>query len=185
MGGGNLERRIGKREAFRTLEEAAMLGLVRTTDRVQGRVARLLREHGLTPAQYNVLRILRGEGRPTPILEIAQRMLTETPGITGLIDRLEKLELVQRRRCETDRRVVFVAIEPKAEAILAGLDQPIEELRRGMFSHLGDANLRVLVRLLNKVREPLEETPGDQPAKGKAENHDGSESGTELEGGVQ
>jgi len=157
MGSKSLERRIGKREAFRTLEEAAMLGLLRTSDRVQNRASRLLREHGLTPAQYNVLRILRGEAKPTPILEIAERMLTATPGITGLIDRLEKLEMVQRRRCEVDRRVVFVEIAPKAEALLAQIDPPMEELRRGMFAHLGEANLRTLIRLLDKIREPLEE----------------------------
>jgi len=144
-----------------------MLGLLRTSDRVQGRAARLLREHGLTPAQYNVLRILRGEGKPTPILDIARRMLTATPGITGLIDRLEKLELVQRRRCEVDRRVIFVEITAKAEALLVQIDPPMEELRRKMFAHLGEANLRSLVRLLDKVREPLEETSDDQTGAGE------------------
>ncbi len=157
MGSKSLERRIGKREAFRTLEEAAMLGLLRTSDRVQGRAAKLLREHGLTPAQYNVLRILRGEAKPTPILEVAQRMLTATPGITGLIDRLEKLELVGRRRCEVDRRVIFVEITAKAEALLTRIDPPMEELRGKLLAHLGESNLRTLVRLLDKIREPLEE----------------------------
>lgn len=161
MASRSLERRIGKREAFRSREEAAMLGLLRTSDRVQGRAARLLRERGLTPAQYNVLRILRGEGGPTPILDIARRMITATPGITGLIDRLEKLELVQRRRCEVDRRVVFVAITAKAEALLAEIDPPMEELRRNLFSHLGEANLCALVRILDKIRESLEEAPDD------------------------
>lgn len=156
----SLERRIGKREAFRTLEEAAMLGLLRAGDRVQHRGARLLREHGLTPAQYNVLRILRGEAKPTPILEIAARMLTATPGITGLIDRLEKLGMVKRQRCEVDRRVVFVEITAKAEALLTAIDPPMAEFRQEVFGHLGEANLRALVRLLDKIREPLEEAPG-------------------------
>ncbi|WP_165250672.1 MarR family winged helix-turn-helix transcriptional regulator [Paludisphaera soli] len=156
MTGSDLGRRIGKREPFGTKEEAAMLNLVRTADRVQSHAGRLLREHGLTHAQYNVLRILRGLGGPTPITEIAGRMLTETPGITGLVDRLEKLELVERRRCEEDRRVVFVVITPKAEAILAGLDGPLRELQGRVCSVLSPAELDALDRLLDRVREPLE-----------------------------
>ena len=65
------------------------LSLLRTNDQLQIRFARLFREHGLTPSQYNILRILRGEARPLPILEIAGRTVTVVPGITGLIDRLE------------------------------------------------------------------------------------------------
>ena len=156
MGDGDLERRIGKRKPFGTREEAALLNLVRTADRVQGRVTRLLKEHGLTPAQYNVLRILRGLGAPTPILEIAEQMLTETPGITGLIDRLEKLEFVHRKRCEEDRRVIYVVLAPRAETVLAGLDVPMKELQVRLFEGISQADLNTLVRLLDRVREPLE-----------------------------
>ncbi|WP_337175760.1 MarR family transcriptional regulator [Paludisphaera sp.] len=153
---GDLGQRIGKREPFETKEEEALLNLVRTADRVQARVARLLKEHGLTPAQYNVLRILRGLGRPTPILEVAERMLTETPGITGLIDRLEKLELVRRQRCEHDRRVIFVVLGPKGADMLAALEGPTAELRSALLSGLDEGDLSTLIRLLDRVREPLE-----------------------------
>ncbi len=156
MMGSDLGRRIGKREPFETKQEEALLGLARTADRMQARVARLLKEHGLTPAQYNVLRILRGLGRPTPILEVAQSMLTETPGITGLIDRLEKLELVRRERCERDRRVIFVVLGPRAADVLTGLDGPMAELRTALFAGLSPSDLATLVRLLDRVREPLE-----------------------------
>jgi MarR family 2-MHQ and catechol resistance regulon transcriptional repressor len=153
---GDLRQRIGKREPFETREEEALLNLVRTADRVQARVGRLLKEHGLTHAQYNVLRILRGMGRPTPILEVAERMLTETPGITGLIDRLEKLELVSRERCEADRRVIFVVLRPKGADVLAGLDGPTAELRSTLCAGLTEAELTTLVRLLDRIRAPLE-----------------------------
>lgn len=154
--GDDLKKRIGKREPFETRQEEALLDLVRTADRVQARVGRLLKEHGLTHAQYNVLRILRGLGGPTPILEVAERMLTETPGITGLIDRLEKLEFVRRRRCEHDRRVIFVVLGPKAEGVLRGLDGPMAELRASLCSGLSENELSTLVRLLDRVRGPLE-----------------------------
>ena len=156
MASGDLERRIGKRDPFSAREEAALLGLLRTSDRVQVLFTRLFREHGLTPAQYNVLRILRGEGRPTPILEVADRMLTATPGITGLIDRLEKLELVRRERCETDRRMIFVAITPRAVELVGRLDEPIRELHRRLLARLGRDEIQTLIRLLDAIREPIE-----------------------------
>ena len=81
---------------------------------MQIRFARLFREYGLTPSQYNVLRILRGEGKPLPILEIASRTITVVPGITGLIDRLEQAGFVNRLRCEKDRRVIYVALTDHA-----------------------------------------------------------------------
>src|SRR6187431_687266 len=109
-----LDREIKKKRPFDLPEQEAMLNILRTADQLQIRFARLFRRFGLTPQQYNVIRILRGEGRPLPILEIASRMITVVPGITGLIDRLESAELVERKRCSEDRRVIYVAITPKA-----------------------------------------------------------------------
>ena len=100
------------------------MNIARTADRFGIRFARLFREYGLTPSQYNVLRILRGEGKPLPILEVADRMLAAVPGITGLIDRLEGMGLVARERSTEDRRVVFVAITAKGLDLLARLDEP-------------------------------------------------------------
>src|SRR5262247_3088174 len=94
MAEGNLQREIKKRRPFELPEQEAMLNVVRTNDRLQIHFTRLLREHALTPAQYNVLRILRGEGRPMECMEIAGRTLAVVPGITGLIDRLERADLV-------------------------------------------------------------------------------------------
>ena len=101
MASGKLRREIGKKRPFGTLEEEAMLNLFRTSDQVQIRFTRLFREYGLTSSQYNVLRILRGEGKPLPILEVAGRTVTVVPGITGLIDRLEQAGWVRRERCPT------------------------------------------------------------------------------------
>ena len=83
-------------------ERTAILSVLRTADQLQIRFARLFRRFGLTPQQYNILRILRDAERPLPILDIAARMITVVPGITGLIDRLEAANLVERRRCEAD-----------------------------------------------------------------------------------
>ena len=129
--------------------------MVRTSDQLQIRSARLLREHGLTPSQYNVLRILRGEGKPLPILEIASRTITVVPGITGLIDRLEQAGFVNRLRCEKDRRVIYVALTDHATTTLADIDEPLLALNRKLLGNLSQAELKELIRLLEKVRERL------------------------------
>src|SRR5579871_1570070 len=94
-----LQHELKKQRPFESPEEEAALNIWRTNDQLQIRFARLLRQYGLTSAQYNVLRILRGEGKPLPILEIASRTVTIVPGITGLIDRLEQGGFVRRERC--------------------------------------------------------------------------------------
>jgi DNA-binding MarR family transcriptional regulator len=150
---GKLEREIGKRRPFGTPQEEALLNLLRTHDQVQIQFARLFRDYGLTPSQYNVLRILRGEGKPLPILEIASRTVTVVPGITGLIDRLERAGLVNRRRCTEDRRVIYVALGERGLALLGRLDRPVSELQKRLLGHMSPSELRNLSRLLEKVRE--------------------------------
>jgi DNA-binding MarR family transcriptional regulator len=150
-----LQRELGKKRPFESPQEEAALAVLRTGDQVQHRFARLFRQHGLFPSQYNVLRILRGEGKPLPILEIAARTITVVPGITGLIDRLERAGLVSRVRCEEDRRVIYVTLTEQGSATLAALDEPVAELHRTIMGRLSGAEMRELTRLLEKVREPL------------------------------
>src|SRR5271166_6232651 len=143
-----LQHELKKKRPFESPEEEALLSVMRTSDRLQIRSAWLLREYGLTPSQYNILRILRGEGKPLPILEIASRTVTVVPGITGLIDRLEQAGFVNRLRCEKDRRVIYVALTDHAIATLADLDEPLLALHRTLMSHLSGAELKNLSRLL-------------------------------------
>jgi DNA-binding MarR family transcriptional regulator len=150
-----LQHELKKKRPFDSLEEEAALSILRTSDQLQIRFARLLREHGLTPSQYNVLRILRGEGKPLPILEIASRTITVVPGITGLIDRLEQAGFVNRVRCAKDRRVIYVALADCGMQTLAELDEPLAQLRQKLLGHLSQDELKELIRLLEKVREPL------------------------------
>src|SRR4029078_11874944 len=128
MSGGRLQKELKKRRPFDSPEQEATLNIARTADRFGICFARRFREYGLTPSQYNVLRILRGEGKPLPILEVADRLIAAVPGITGLIDRLEGRGLVTRERSTEDRRVVYVAITRKALDLLARLDGPVDAL---------------------------------------------------------
>ncbi len=159
MNAKRLQHELKKKRPFESAEQEATLSLVRTNDQLQIFFTRLLREYGLTPSQYNILRILRGEGAPLPILEIADRTVTVVPGITGLIDRLEQAGLVKRDRCDQDRRVIYVAITDKGTKVLAELDQPVLELHKNLMGHLSLTELKELSRILEKVRERLSDEP--------------------------
>lgn len=154
---GQLQNELKKRKPFESPEIEAILNLLRTADRFQNRFGRLFREYGLTTSQYNVLRILRGEGKPLPSLEIASRMVQVVPAITGLIDRLEKQDLVKRERCKEDRRVVYVELTDMATELLKQIDEPDVELHKQLMGHLTRKELKELSRLLVKARESLQE----------------------------
>ncbi len=156
MTGGPLQRELKKRQPFESPEVEAVLNILRTGDQFQNRFGRLFREYGLTTSQYNVLRILRGEGRPMPSLEIADRMVQVVPAITGLIDRLEKQQLVKRQRCAEDRRVIHVELTDKARALLKQIDEPDLQLHKQLIGHLTRKELKELNRLLVKARASLQ-----------------------------
>ena len=158
MSSGQLQRELKKRQPFESPEVEAILNILRTSDQFQNRFGRLFREYGLTTSQYNVLRILRGEGKPMPSLEIADRMVQVVPAITGLIDRLEKQELVKRERCTEDRRVVYVELTKKAIKLLKEMDEPDIELHKQLIGHLTRKELKELSRLLEKSRTSLQGT---------------------------
>lgn len=156
---GKLQHELKKRQPFDSLEQEVLLNLFRTGDQIQIRFARLFDEHDLTPSQYNVLRILRGEGRPMKCMEIAERTITVVPGITGLIDRLEGRGLVARERDARDRRIVWVRITEAALERLAALDAPLEEMHRAVLAHLTREELETLGRLLEKARAACPRCP--------------------------
>jgi DNA-binding MarR family transcriptional regulator len=152
MSRSRLQDELKKKRPFDLPEQEAMLNILRTSDQFQNRFGRLFREYDLTHSQYNVLRILRGEGRPMPCLEIGERMIQVVPAMTGLLDRLEKQGLVQRERCTEDRRVVYVELTDVARELLHRMDDPVNELHKQLIGHLTQGELKELSRLLEKAR---------------------------------
>jgi DNA-binding MarR family transcriptional regulator len=157
----DLEQTIKLKRGFRSLEEEAMLNVLRTADRTQIAFVRLFRDHGITPQQYNVLRILKGADEPLPCLEVAARMVTAVPAITGLVDRLEKAGLAERKRCAEDRRVIFVGLTPEGARLLRALEKPVDQLHRELLGHMTESELKTLIRLAAKAREAAERADGD------------------------
>lgn len=149
---GKLQQELKKRKPFESLAQEAWLNLVRTYSQLQIRFERMLGEYGMTGCQYNILRILRGEGHPLPILEIASRTIHPVPGITGLIDRLEKAGWVRRERSTADRRVIYVGITDSALQLLGQIDQPINDLHEEIMQPLSQGDRRELNRLLEELR---------------------------------
>jgi len=153
-----LQRELHKRNDFDSLQQEALLSIMRTESLFAVQYERFFREHGLTSPQYNILRILRGhEGRGLPSLEIASQMVACVPDITRLIDRLEKAEYVARERCTEDRRVVHVRITAAGKKLLKKLDQPVREAEQQTLGHMTKKELADLIRLLARAREQATE----------------------------
>lgn len=147
-----LQDEIKQNKPFSSPAEEVFLALLKTTDMLRRDLSRLMESHGMTAQQYNVLRILRGAGDDgLPTLEIADRMIEETPGITRLIDRLEERSLVSRERSVSDRRQVICRISQAGVDILARLDGPVEVWIREAVA-LPESDLQQLIGLLAAVR---------------------------------
>ena len=129
------------------------MALLQAADALAQEAEQLLKAAGLSGAQYNVLRILRGaEPQGLPCRGIGDRMISHDPDMTRLLDRLEKRGLITRVRQTDDRRVVKARITPQALSLLKTLDQPVRELHRRQFRHMSAARLKTLSDLLEEVR---------------------------------
>ena len=150
---GKLQKEIRQTRAIRLLEEEASLNIVRTADLLMTGLMAVLKPHGLSATQYNVLRILRGAGAAgVTCKDIGKRMLTPDPDITRLMDRLENRGLLTRDRAKEDRRFVTMRLTPAGLDMVNQLDRPIEQMHRKQMKHMSTARLRQLVGLLEEVR---------------------------------
>lgn len=144
---------IRQSRPFQSADHEVALTLIRTAAVVTARGAELLAGSGLTPPQYNVLRILRGAGpEGLGTLAIRDRLLDLNPGVTRLIDRLLVAGLVTRERDPADRRGVRSRITPRGLALLKKLDPIIEAADLAVVDQLSPAEQRTLVRSLDIVR---------------------------------
>jgi DNA-binding MarR family transcriptional regulator len=151
---GRLQHEVGKVRPFDSLEQEVYLNIQRTADALRAGTDELLKPFGLSGAQYNVLRILRGAGSEAPMScsQVGQRMITREPDMTRLLDRLEARGLISRCRDTSDRRVVATRITAEGLRILSELDEPILQLHRRQLEHLAPQRLRELSELLELAR---------------------------------
>lgn len=153
-----LQEEIKQTRPFASIEEEAMLNLRRTADRVQHYSQQLFKSNGLTPTQYNALRILRGAGDSgLRCSEVGERLISRDPDITRLLDRLKKQKLVRRKRDPKDRRVIYTAITAEGLRVLKELDPLVSERVKNLFQHMDHDKISTLISLLEEVRQTLPE----------------------------
>jgi DNA-binding MarR family transcriptional regulator len=148
-----LQRELRQRRPFLSPAHEAVVGLMRTADLIRRHGAALVEPHGITLQQFNVLRILRGAGSEgLPTLEVGQRMIEQTPGVTRLLDRLEAKELVRRQRCPKDRRQHLCWITGKGLDVLAKIDGVAPRANEESLKGLSQKDRVTFIRLLDAIR---------------------------------
>jgi DNA-binding MarR family transcriptional regulator len=139
-------------EAPESVEEEACVALLRTADRLEGDIAGWMKTYGVSPTQYNALRILRGAGEAgLPCSEVGARMINRDPDITRLVDRLAKRGLVTRGRDARDRRVIRPRITAAGLELLREMDALLAGFVRHRLGQLGAPRLHDLIGLLEAV----------------------------------
>jgi len=129
------------------------LNVMVTSSWILSKLSAEMAPFGVTPAQYNVLRILRGSHpAKMPCSEIGNRLLDRTPDVTRLLNRLEKVGLVSRERASYDRRVVQVGITDEGRELLKRLDPVVAACQDDVAAGLNDDELKLLSGLLDRMR---------------------------------
>ncbi|MFI5370126.1 MAG: MarR family winged helix-turn-helix transcriptional regulator [Candidatus Eisenbacteria bacterium] len=139
---------------FESPVQEAVLNLMVAAASLDDRMSEALAPHGITPAQYNVLRILRGASPDGYArCEIARRALRRAPDLTRLIDRLERRRLVGRARSEADRRRSVTRITRRGLELLERATPAVRAVQSGIADRLNERDARELSRLCELLYE--------------------------------
>jgi DNA-binding MarR family transcriptional regulator len=149
----SLKLEIAQERPFSSVEEEALLNVMRTSDSLHRAFHLETKDWGVTSTQYNVLRILRGaQPRGLTCAAIGSRMITAEPDITRLLARLKGLKLIKQQRDRQDGRVVWTQISESGLELLKAMDPVIERVPRDLLGHMSKAELTELIRLLEVAR---------------------------------
>lgn len=145
------------RRKFDSNEQEAYLAIWRTYDRLKAIEEEFFTQWNITAQQYNLLRLLRNtHPKPIPTLSVFNRLVSRAPDVTRMLDRLEKLGLINRSRTDEDRRTVLIKLTPQAMDLLNQIDEPLRQCHERQLGHLSPTNLKALTALLQKARAPHE-----------------------------
>ena len=152
-----IQREIHQAKPFRSTGHETVVALVRTTALLERRFAALIEPEGISAQQYNVLRILRGAGSAgLPTLTIRDRLIDLSPGITRLVDTLERAGYVTRDRSGSDRRQVVCRISAKGTALLERLDPTVDKAEREAVAPLSASDIKRLLTTLEALRQGVD-----------------------------
>jgi DNA-binding MarR family transcriptional regulator len=141
-----------KQHKFRSVGHEALLNLLVASEHIHQKMEVICAEFGITPSQFNVLRILRG-GYPEgyPRCDIADRMVIRAPDVTRLVDRLEAQGLAERIKSEGDRRLSLTRITKEGLDLVGQMDEPVSRLHDDIEQRVGRKDCRILIRLCEAV----------------------------------
>jgi DNA-binding MarR family transcriptional regulator len=150
-----LKDELKQNKPFATLQQEAMLNIIRTNNVLNDSFEKTLKPYKITGTQYNVLRILRG-AEPDGLCrnEVRERLLNRMPDATRLLDRMEEAGLVTRSREAGDRRMVRTRLTKQGHKLVDGLDAPVAAEHQKQLGHLTSEELKSLIKLLSEVRSP-------------------------------
>jgi DNA-binding MarR family transcriptional regulator len=148
-----LKQEIAQQLPFASMEEEALLNIMRTSDCLHRAFQHRTRHWGITSTQDNVLRILRGaQPQGLTCSAIGERMITAVPDITRLLARMKALKLIKQQRDKRDRRVVWTQISAAGLDLLAKMDDEINRTPRELLADLNRDELAEFIRLLELAR---------------------------------
>src|SRR5690349_23273523 len=148
-----VQREIRQAKPFKSTAQEATIALLRTASVVGRAVARVVEPSGLSLAQYNALRIIRGAGAVgIPTLSVRERMIEEGTTITRLLDKLEDSELIRRERAAPDRRQVICYVTPAGRRLLDRLDPLVDASDAEAVDAHDDGELEQLIAMFDAGR---------------------------------
>jgi len=147
----SLEKDINQ-EKFRNEYQKGIINLIYTYNWMNEKMKKVFDKEEITGQQYNILRILRGAGKPISTLQIRERMLDKMSDTSRIVDRLVLKGLAKKNVCKNDKRLVDVSISPKAQKLLEKIDQHDKEMD-AIFGSLSDTEAKTLNKLLDKIRQ--------------------------------
>lgn len=140
-----------RQNGFRSIQNKTMVNILYTNGWMMERIKNFVKAEDITPQQYNILRILRGAGKPLSTLQIRERMLDKMSDTSRVVDRMVAKSLLNKTVSAEDRRKVDIEITPEGIEKLENLDSRNEELD-GMLGNLSEQELQMLGSLLDKLR---------------------------------
>lgn len=135
--------------SFPSNKVKALINIKYTANWLNSKEVEFFKPFGLSPQQYNILRILRGAGEPTKAQVVKERMIDRAPNATRMIDKLLDKDLIKRERCDHDRRVVYIEITKKG---LLLVDKIAENKSLDFLNQITEKEAAVLSDLLDKLR---------------------------------
>ena len=149
----SVQAEIGQTRPFRSMGQEATVGLLRTASVISRIMSRIVEPYGLSLAQYNALRIIRGAGNAgVPTLAIRERMLAQGTTITRLLDKLEAADYIERERSFPDRRQVICRATAEGKALLDEVNPLIDDADDEVMASLTPRRLEQFIELLDDIR---------------------------------